>query len=316
MIPYTNDNTLIDNDQVYDTYARYFRDVIRVYRSRGLHIDYLTLQNEPLFGDSKEYPGMYLSADQARRLAQNVRKYISTEKEHVQILSFDHNWDQYAYPLQTSPSDSDDLFDAVAWHCYGGDMATAQDAIHAALPSKPQHVTECTGSYPNDTCDISQGMTGFGYNHEWDMANIFLGATGHYAVSGVKWILALDEHCGPTLPAVTYKNGRPLVSIPTAASSFDAIKFNQDYWTIAHMSKFIPTGAHRVVSTVTSSSNKKTSLLTETFLDATTNTLSCLVMNLDHTNAADITVQQEQGTTAVLQDTLPPFSTKIYQWKA
>ena len=49
-------------------------------------------------------------------------------------------------------------------------MARAHDEVHAAYPALEQHVTECTGSYPDNVCDISQGMTGFGWNHEWDMS--------------------------------------------------------------------------------------------------------------------------------------------------
>ena len=36
--------------------------------------------------------------------------------------------------------------------------------------------------------------------------------------SGVKWLLALDENCGPVLPDVTYRTGRPLVTIPSWAN--------------------------------------------------------------------------------------------------
>jgi glucosylceramidase len=308
LIPYSNDNTLIDEDKVYDTYARYFLDVVKVFRSRGLTIDYITLQNEPLFGDSKEYPGMYLSSDNERRLAQYVRKYFA--QESVQLLAYDHNWDHPEYPIGAIQSNSDPVFDGIAWHCYGGDMATAHETAHRVLPDKVQHVTECTGSFPDDTCDISKGMSGFGYNHEWDMSNILLGATSHWAVSGIKWILALDEHCGPTLPDVGYKNGRPLVSIPSTVTSESDIKYNQDYWSIGHMSRFIPRGSYRISSSI--AGGGKSSLISETFVDAKSGKMSMLVLNSDHSNAVEIAVSMNHET--IFTDNLPPFSTKVYQW--
>jgi hypothetical protein len=93
-------------------------------------------------------------------------------------------------------------------------MPEAQDMLHEEFPLHEQHVTECTGSYKDKTCDISKGMDGFGYNHEWDMRNVFLGAVVHWAQSGLKWITVADKHCGPILPQVDFKWGRPLVSMP------------------------------------------------------------------------------------------------------
>jgi glucosylceramidase len=199
LIGMSNTNTLLNDDQIYQIYAQYLIKVLEAFATEGLHIDYLTLQNEPLFGDSHEYPGMYLSAEQELRLAKILAPMLQAKQLSVKLLGYDHNWDHPEYP-QYLLSDKDTPFAGTAWHCYGGDMASAHEQLHKAFPDKEQHMTECTGGYPNDKCDITQGMTGFGYNHEWDMSNLYLGAAGHWASSGVKWIIALDENCGPTLP--------------------------------------------------------------------------------------------------------------------
>jgi O-glycosyl hydrolase len=44
--------------------------VLKAYANEGLKIDYFTLQNEPLFGTSDQYPGMYFTSDQAVRLGE------------------------------------------------------------------------------------------------------------------------------------------------------------------------------------------------------------------------------------------------------
>lgn len=182
-------------------------------------------------------------------------------------------------------------------------------------------------------------MEGFGWNHEWDMNNILLGAAAHWSSSGVKWILALDEHCGPTLPDVTFTNGRPLVAIPSWASSEQDIQYNQDYYSIKHMSKFLtpqktspsdkPTTSASVVSPQSSDKAEGSTvrvgtvvqpiggadvhtLLLESFYNAENNLVTVIAMNRDHSH--DARIQVTQGEDVHFSDTLPGFSTKVYQW--
>lgn len=305
----SNDNTLLDTDRAYSTYASYLSKSLEAYTAQGLHVDFLALQNEPLFGNGGEYPGMYLSADNAVKLAKQLQPMLTNTA--TRLLSYDHNWDVPDYP-QTVMADSS-AFWGIAWHCYGGDMASAQDALHQSFPNTPQLLTECTGAYPSK-CDITQGMASFGFNHEWDMQNILLGAAAHWASAGLKWILALDEHCGPTLPEVTFVTGRPLVSISSTASTFEEVYFNQDYWSIAHMSKFIPVGAHRVQSSAAVSGGQASELLSVAFLDDASRTVTFIAMNLNHSTGLSLSLDDGHGMTA--QDFLPPFSTKVYQWSA
>lgn len=145
----------------------------------------------------------------------------------------------------------------------------------------------------------------------------------------MKWILALDEECGPTLPLVTYKSGRPLVSVPSWANSLEDVHFNQDYHSIRHMSQFLvpdlysntiqsnkssssssDSNTHRVDSSVTS--GWASSLLLESFFNSQTGVVTVIAMNKDHDNEVQLGLQQGEGV--VLWDTLPVYSTKVYQW--
>ncbi len=326
LIGWNAENTLIDTDQVYNTYAKYFGKVLDVYASQGLTIQYMTLQNEPLFDNCWQYPAMYLSAYNAGRLAAKVKDVVSKQTSELfasvflfyflfcqignraKLLAYDHNWDHPEYPMEVI-RDHGDKVAGTAWHCYGGNMATAQDDMHNAHPSFEQHLTECTSSYPDGNCDINNGMGHFGPDFEWDMSNIMLGATGHWAQSGVKWILALDEHCGPVLPDVTYRNGRPLVAIPSWANSMNDVKFNVDYWSVAHMSRFVAAGSHRVGSSL--SGGWIDGLVTQTFVDGSQTTT--LAMNTDKTNGVVLTVKDSRGRSFTY--TIPPFSTAIFQWE-
>ncbi len=308
LIAYSNDNTLVNDDYFYETYSKYLIRVLETFHDRGLDIKYLSLQNEPLYGTSSSYPGMYLSSENAvrlqRALSSKLNDYNNKYGQSVSVLAYDHNWDHPEYPDYIL---SQGVMDSVAWHCYGGDMRSAHSYIHDRHPSAHQFVTECTASFSDNNCNINNGMVSFGYNHEWDMSNILLGATSFWSSSGVKWMLALDENCGPVLPLVTYKYGRPLVSIPSWAWSSDDIKWNQDYWSVGHMSKFIPRGSYRVSSSLSSTNN----VISETFIDPKTNQLSLFVMNTDHYSTLWIGVWDGNN---YFESSVPAFSTKIFQW--
>ena len=81
--------------------------------------------------------------------------------DQVKLLAYDHNWDEPSYPLDVLAHSADPhTFAGTAWHCYGGEMATAMDMLQEEFPGYEQHVTECTGSYPDGTCDITKGIRG------------------------------------------------------------------------------------------------------------------------------------------------------------
>lgn len=68
LIAYNENNTLLSTERAYDTYANYFVSVLNAFADSGVQIHYFTLQNEPLFGTSDQYPGMYFTAEQAIKL--------------------------------------------------------------------------------------------------------------------------------------------------------------------------------------------------------------------------------------------------------
>ncbi len=167
-----NSNTLINSNEAYETYATYFVLVYEAYAAKGIHISYFMLQNEPLFGDNTQYPGMYFNSQQALRLGLLVRKKLNEKgyKSHdIKLLAYDHNWDAPEYPLDVLHSQLNTeeplAFVGTAWHCYAGNMETALNQLYNAFPYSEQHITECTGVFPQSTCDINRGMEGFGNNH-------------------------------------------------------------------------------------------------------------------------------------------------------
>lgn len=192
-------------------------------------------------------------------------------------------------------------------------MKTALSTLDKQFPTNEQHITECTSSFPNGICDINTGMINFGYDHEWDMQNIFLGPSSYNSKSGTKWIIALDEVCGPVLSTVTFRSGRPFVSIPNTINNINDIKYNQDYYTTMHVSKFIKPGSIRVKSNVKNKNNNKNSHLTESFYYSDSNLITSIVMNLNHTDSLNINIIDKNVSFNYI---LPKWSTAVFQWNS
>eukprot|EP00927_Polykrikos_kofoidii_P071883 TRINITY_DN68084_c0_g1_i1.p1 TRINITY_DN68084_c0_g1~~TRINITY_DN68084_c0_g1_i1.p1 ORF type:complete len:619 (+),score=66.26 TRINITY_DN68084_c0_g1_i1:102-1859(+) len=298
-------NTIIDSDRAYQTYAKFIANVASTFAARGLPLEYMSLQNEPLFGNGG-YPGMYLSAQQAARLAKELEAVLGSSGP--KLLAYDHNWDHPEYPEEAISASH--AFAGTAWHCYGGRMVDAQDRLHSTQPDLEQLFTECTASFPDSTCDISKGMDSFGWDHEWDMSNLFLGSASHWGQAGMKWLLALDEHCGPVLPQVTYRWGRPLVSIPSTASSIRDVTFQQDFHTVAHMGRFVRPGSRRVETSKTGGTN---AAIIEAFDDSSAGTTTLIAMNKDHSNVRTLMVRNGEHSFSY---TMPAWSTAVMVWRS
>jgi len=298
----STENTIIDSDDAYSTYAKYLLKVTEVFADRGLPLAYLTLQNEPLFAPS--YPGMYLSAKNYARLGKKVKALFGSSPK---ILIYDHNWDHPEYPeegIKAAPG----VFSGTAYHCYAGNMADAQERTHRKYPDLDIIMSECTGSYSGNKCDMQKGMDGFGWNHQWDMDNLFLGNAVHWGSGGIKWVMALDETCGPVLPTMSFLWGRPLVSIPRHASSISDIKFNQDFWTVAHMGRFVRPGAERAQATTTAGGSNS---IIGAFRDESAGTVTLMAVNKDHSNPLRLEISYEN---LKITRTVPAWGTAVLVW--
>jgi O-glycosyl hydrolase len=76
LIAYSEQNTLLNTDDAYNAYAQYFARALKAYQNEGLTVQYFTLQNEPLFGNSDQYPGMYFDSAQATRLGKHLYFFL------------------------------------------------------------------------------------------------------------------------------------------------------------------------------------------------------------------------------------------------
>lgn len=223
-------------DQYMLTYAKFLMLSMSAYESNGLHFDYLTVQNEPLFAPDT-YGGMFMSANQQSIF---INDYLTPEfianDITTKVLTYDHNWDHPEYPahvLNNLNQVSNQIVSGTAYHCYGGNVDT-QSITHQEFPNKKIFMTECSGGdwAPN-----------FGDNLVWDMQNLFIGNLNNWGNGATKWNFALDQNNGPYVGGCT--DCRGLITINTTNNN---ITYNVDYYSTANMSKFIMPGAYRIAS--------------------------------------------------------------------
>jgi glucosylceramidase len=218
------------------TFAEYLVRYVDAYRDLGIPIFALTLQNEPLYAPVA-YPGMTMDPDVRARVIKHLGPKLAKRTPRTQILEWDHNWAVPQQPLAVlSDPDVARYVDGVAWHCYEG-SPFEQGKVHRAHPDKDTYITECTGG------DWPLDMNG---ELLWFSRNLLVTGTRQWARGVIYWNLALDENHGPQFGGCRLCKG-----IITIDSETGEVTRNDEYYAIAHFSRFVLPGALRVKSTDT-----------------------------------------------------------------
>jgi glucosylceramidase len=217
----------------YEPYAKYFLKFLEAYKSDGITIDAVTIQNE-------------VDADQDGRMPACLwgQEYeIEFVKEHLgptlrqaglktKIWVLDHNYNLWGRATaELSDPKAYEYIDGIAWHGYVGD-ATAMTRVHDTFPAKNAYWTE-------GGPDISAPD----YLTDWaKWGEVFNGVLNNWSRSITAWNIALDEQGKPNLGpfpcggVITVENG-----------SHKIIKSGQ-YWAFAHFSKHVKRGAKAIAT--------------------------------------------------------------------
>lgn len=219
--------------EAYPAYAQYFRRFIEAYAAEGVPIYALSVNNEPHF-EPDNYPGMRMEpAERAAFVGRHLGPVLEGAGIQTLILDWDHNWDEPNSPLAALADPvAARYIDGVAWHCYGGDVG-AQSAVHDAHPTKDTFFTECSGG---------EWAPAFADNLKWLASTLIVGTTRNWARGVAFWNLALDPNHGPHLGGCGDCRGVVTITATGAAQR------NEEYYALAHASKFVRPGARRVGS--------------------------------------------------------------------
>ena len=219
----------------YGPFAEYFRRYITAYAAEGVPIYAITVQNEPHY-EPADYPGMRLDPPaRAAFVGRYLGPLFAREGIGTLILDWDHNWDEPQSPLAVLADTVARRYIAgVAWHCYGGDVSV-QTTVHDAYPDKDAYFTECSGG---------AWAPVFADNLLWTVRTLVIGATRGWARGVLLWNLALDETSGPHTGGCGNCRG-----VVTINSTSGAVTRNEEYYALAHASRFVRPGARRIAST-------------------------------------------------------------------
>jgi glucosylceramidase len=221
--------------EFYGAFAEYFRKFVDGYQTEGVPIFAVTLQNEPAY-EPDNYPGMRLDPPvRAELIGKHMGPLFAKAGINTLILDWDHNWDLPNSPLAVlGDSAARKYVNAVAWHCYAGDVGV-QDSVHAAYPAKDAYFTECSGG---------GWAPVWADNLKFFVGKLIIGSTRGWAKGVALWNLALDESGGPHLGGCGNCRG-----VITINSRTGFVTRNVEYYALAHASQFVRPGAHRIAST-------------------------------------------------------------------
>jgi glucosylceramidase len=278
--------------QAYDAFARYLGKFADAMEAEGLPLFALTVQNEPHF-EPKDYPGMRVnSAARAKLIGEHLGPLFAKRSKPIRIIDWDHNWDEANSPLQVLADPLAYPFVAgVGWHCYGGDVS-AQTTVHDAYPDKETYLTECSGG---------EWKPHWPETLPWYMRHLIIGTTRSWAKGVLLWNIALDENHGP-------HNGgcKDCRGVVTINSKTGEVTRNFDYYALAHASRFVRQGAHRIEST-----SGVEGLETVAFQNSDDDSIALIVLNGSaHTSTFSVSFADKRFTHA-----MPGASVATFVWK-
>lgn len=242
---------LIDSPRIYKAYAAYLVKALKAYKSAGVPVDTITVQNEPQNRRPHGYPGTDMPAWQESKVIEALGPQLAAAKLTTKILAYDHNWGEHPDDLAATPSDehADDNAYArnvlassaskwiagTAYHCYYGDPG-AMSVMHAAHPTKDIYFTECSG------VQSANPATTFNDSLRFGARNLIIGATRNWAKTVIDWNLALDQNGGPHIGGCSTCTGVVTVGAGGVVTN------NVEFYTLGHIAKFVQPGASRIAS--------------------------------------------------------------------
>jgi glucosylceramidase len=218
--------------EFYPAYAQYFVKYLQGMKAHGITLDALTVQNEPLHPGNN--PSLLMTAEpQAEFVGQHLGPALKAAGLKTKIVVYDHNCDKPEYPLTVlGNAQANPYVDGSAFHLYAGPIE-ALSKVHDAYPQKNVYFTEqWTGS-----------KSTFADNLGWHAKNLEIGAPRNWAKTVLEWNLAADPQQNPHTPGGCTECLGAITLAPG-----DQVTRNVAYYTVAHASKFVPTGSVRVGS--------------------------------------------------------------------
>ena len=270
--------------EYYHTYSQYFIKYIKGMAANGIRIDAITIQNEPL--NSNNNPSMIMEApEQASFIKNNLGPDFKAARIKTKIILYDHNADRPDYPITIlKDPQAAKYVDGSAFHLYGGKIEALSE-VHNAYPNKNLYFTEqWVGAPGNMEKDL-----------RFAIKELIVGASRNWCRNVIEWNLAADPHQNPHTP------GGCTECLGAVTIDGDQITRNPAYYIIAHASKFVRPGSHRIAS------NYLKDLPNVAFLTPAGQTV--VIVYNDSTRPKDFVIRSGSN---LLQGSLNPGATGTY----
>ena len=219
--------------EYFHAYAAYLVKYIQGMQAEGIRIDALTIQNEPL--NEKNTPSMLmLSPEQDEFIKTDLGPAFKLAGIKTKIVLYDHNLDHPLYPLSILRDKAAAKYvDGSGFHLYGGTV-DAMTQVHDAFPKKNIYFTEQSITRRDNSGPI---------NLTKPVAEVIVGVSRNWSKNILLWNLAADPSNGPHT-----NNGGCTGCSGAITIDGNKVTRNVAFYTIAHASKFVPTGSVRIAS--------------------------------------------------------------------
>jgi len=229
---------LIADPQIHKAWALYFTKFIEAYRSFGIDIWGITVQNEP--GWSPPWEGCYYNASEERDFVRDYLGPIMRQNEpNVKIMICD---DQKSNVFEWAKIILGDLETAqYVWgsgfHWYDGDYFDHLEETHQMFPNKGLLATEACD------CPAQLGDWNSGEHYAHDI----VGDLNHWALGWVHWNMFLNRTGGPN------HLGNDCDAPILADMQNQILYYQPSYFYMGHFSRFLPPDSVRIQLNSTSS---------------------------------------------------------------
>ena len=277
--------------ECYNVYAEYLAKSVKTYEDAGLPIYALTPQNEMYL--PAKWAGMTWEWEAMSNFVNdNLRPALTEAGLNTKILNMDHNW-SYVEEANNIMSATYNSADGIAYHWYSGEPEAMKETAQY-FPDKLIYMTEGTGTKPENMSRFLK-LTSMITRSLCSNANAYL-----------IWNYALRPEGGPVLYHTAIGNS-PLVYVDEQTKE---VSYGNDYYALAHFSKYMQVGAIRVDSTDTGADSEYK--LCNVVVVNPDGTMTAVIVN---SNKEDVTCKMVMGE-QVMEVNAPAKSTVTITWEA
>jgi len=214
---------LIQNDQVFTSWALYFTYWLNAYASYGINFWGITIQNEPEYAANWE-ACVYNPTQERAFLSSYLGPQIKKTYPNLQVMIFDHNKGDSVTWANTIFGDStaSQYTQGIAVHWYDGDQFDNLNTIHNSFPNK--------FILPTEACNCPPSTDNWGYGESY--GHDIMGDLNAWAVGWTDWNILLNQQGGPN--HLNNYCDAPIMGNTNSQS----IHFQPQYYYLGHFSRY------------------------------------------------------------------------------